>query len=102
MIYKCTKCQRVYNKRQLIRVKTMESNRINHFELRCPLCKDVNVFELQKEIYTKIKKDITINRLKTIAKEFREFLESEPKLVWNIHQSIRRIQSEFKYILNFI
>jgi hypothetical protein len=52
MIYKCKKCERVYNKKQLYIIKVLEGNYIINLEYQCPLCK-INSFELQKEIYLK-------------------------------------------------
>lgn len=41
-------------------------------------------------------------KLIEISKNFRKFLEAGPKIGYNLHKALRKIQSEFEYVLKFI
>ena len=36
------------------------------------------------------------------ANDFKAFLKTNPKIKYNIHKSLKKIQSEFDFILNFL
>jgi len=41
-------------------------------------------------------------QLIVFANDFKAFLKSNPKTKYNIHKSLKKIQSEFEFILKFV
>lgn len=41
-------------------------------------------------------------KLEEICKDFIKFLKTNPKISYSIHKALRKIQSEFDFILKFL